>query len=60
VKKSQKLHGLCFSVSNWPIRREDYLPQLKRIAPHVEWVRTYNNTMPEFGLEAHRIKLRLP
>jgi hypothetical protein len=46
VKKLQKLHGLCFSVSNWPVKKEDYLPQLERIAPHVEWVRTYNNTMP--------------
>lgn len=59
MKKSQKLHGLCFSVSNWPIKREDYLPQLKRIAPHVEWVRTYNNTMPEFGLEAHKLGLKV-
>jgi GPH family glycoside/pentoside/hexuronide:cation symporter len=46
-------------VSNWPVKKEDYLPQLERIAPHVEWVRTYNNTMPDFGLEAHKLGLKV-
>jgi len=56
---SKEFHGVCFSVSNWPVTKSEYLPHLETVAPHTEWVRTYNDTMPEFGLESHRLGLKV-